>query len=351
MPWPTPQYSRNEVNRAGNILRGPNRSFEDNMWALFVLDNWRACHGHTINTFQATLRKYAAKVDPDALISQRLKRRESIYRKLQLQPQMNLARMHDIGGVRAVVKGTHEVRELQQLYTNNDNLKHIPKEPYDYIQNPKRSGYRSIHLVYKYRNTRAPKYKDMLVEIQIRNTLQHAWATAVEIMETFLQQALKSSQGDQEWLDFFALAGSAFALLEDCPPVPQYNHLSDVETFRRTRDEAERLDIKRQLEGFALATEVITSHDKGKSYYLITLDPGDMGVLTQSWGRRKHDEAIEAYNRIERQIAGGRKVHAVLVSADSVEALKNAYPSYFLNSGEFLLQLNQISDMVFDVTL
>ncbi len=45
----------------------------------------------------------------------------------------------------------------------------------------------------------------LLIELQLRTRLQHEWATAVETMGTFLQSSLKSSQGPEEWLDFFSL--------------------------------------------------------------------------------------------------------------------------------------------------
>jgi hypothetical protein len=63
-------------------------------------------------------------------------------------------------------------------------------------------------------------YNGLKVEIQIRTTLQHVWATAVETVGTFIQQALKSSQGEAEWLRFFALMATHMALREGRQPVP-----------------------------------------------------------------------------------------------------------------------------------
>ena len=39
-------------------------------------------------------------------------------------------------------------------------------------------------------------------------------------MGLFTKQALKSNQGDEDWLRFFALMGSAIAAIEQCNPVP-----------------------------------------------------------------------------------------------------------------------------------
>lgn len=45
-------------------------------------------------------------------------------------------------------------------------------------------------------------------------------------MGTFLGQALKSRQGSQDWLDFFALVSSAFSYIEKTPQIPRYSELS-----------------------------------------------------------------------------------------------------------------------------
>ena len=84
----------------------------------------------------------------------------------------------------------------------------------DYIANPKESGYRSLHLIYKY-NGQKEAYKGQFVELQIRSKIQHAWATAVEVIGAFTGQALKASQGDKEWINFFRLTSLAFTELEN----------------------------------------------------------------------------------------------------------------------------------------
>ncbi|UJB70634.1 hypothetical protein HRE53_06030 [Acaryochloris sp. 'Moss Beach'] len=52
-------------------------------------------------------------------------------------------------------------------------------------------------------------------------------------MGTFLNHALKSNEGPEEWLDFFALTGSAFAHYEDCNAVPGYEELQEQETYEK----------------------------------------------------------------------------------------------------------------------
>lgn len=111
------QYSKSQVNRAGGILVAPEAySLEDQKWAGLVLANWRACHGYPINTFQATLRQKLKVIDDAAIVAQRLKRAPSIIFKLQRFDGMKLARMQDIGGLRAVV-GLSQRSESLRLRT------------------------------------------------------------------------------------------------------------------------------------------------------------------------------------------------------------------------------------------
>lgn len=60
-----------------------------------------------------------------------------------------------------------------------------------------------------------------MFEVQIRTELQHALATAVEAIGAVLGQALKPSQGADEWLHFFKLSAAAFAYLEGSAEVPE----------------------------------------------------------------------------------------------------------------------------------
>lgn len=86
-----PEYSRSQINRAGEILRAYAQSTEavtieqlgEWEWAYGVLANWRACHNYPINTFQATLRSRLKTIDETATVAQRLKRFPSIVLKLR----------------------------------------------------------------------------------------------------------------------------------------------------------------------------------------------------------------------------------------------------------------------------
>lgn len=353
MDWPKPKYSKKQVDKAGNVLRDLRDSppkYEDYLAAITVLNNWRSIHGYPVNTFQATLRNKLKAINAqDALVAQRLKRTPSIISKLRRYSSMRLARMHDIGGLRAVVDTPGKVRELRKSYDKSigrNSFKHEFVNEYDYITHPKDSGYRSLHLVYRYHNDKVTDYNGLLLEVQIRTQLQHTWATAVETVGTFLDHALKSSEGPEEWLRFFSLAGSAFAHLEFAKPVPGYETLSQAETFDGVEKEAIRLDVRGQLNAFSVAANAISKDKQRGSYHLIVLNAEQKTVTIWSYGRDRLKEASSHYSKEEgRIVSGGEPIQVVLVAAGPIENLQRAYPNFFLDTREFVSKLDEMRDV------
>jgi ppGpp synthetase/RelA/SpoT-type nucleotidyltranferase len=172
MSFVVPLYSKGQVNRAGEILAADLPLLDDDdceEWfhASHVLANWRGCHAYPINTFQATLRAKLKQIDPNALVAQRLKRTPSIIAKLQRFKGMQLSRMQDIGGLRSVVSSMSELRALQKAY-ESARFAHEQLPTKDYISEPKEDGYRSVHLIYRYHNDKAPEYNGLSIELQMR---------------------------------------------------------------------------------------------------------------------------------------------------------------------------------------
>lgn len=348
LKYPVPLYSRKEVDRAGELLRGGIRTYRDAVWASEVLNNWRSCHGYPVNTFQATMRARLKSIDPSALVAQRLKRFPSILDKLNRFDKMKLSRMQDIGGLRAVVSELSQLDSLYQSYKNG-RLSHVLVGEKNYVDEPKPSGYRGIHLIYRYNLKEHDTYNGLMVELQMRTRLQHAWATAVETMGTFLDTALKSSQGPEEWLNFFSLASSAFAHIENKSRVPGFEHMSKEETFEAVLKEEVRLGVIDRLSAFTLAVDRITSDKRRGSYYLLVLDPEERKLSFTAYSRERLGEASEAYHRAEADAdAQDSTRQVVLVAADSVDALKRAYPNYFLDTQEFSDMLEHIRWNYFD---
>ena len=349
MAYPKPKHSKTSINRAGKTLLTYVTDF-DMQWgsregrAMAILSNFRSCHGYPINTFQATLRNKLATIDKSALVMQRLKRLPSIVKKLNRFTGMQLARMQDIGGLRAVTASLKKAYSLKDNY-HRSQFKHTLHLHRDYINNPKASGYRSIHLVYKYKNPSVPEYDGLFIELQIRTRMQHHWASAVETMGTYLEHSLKSSEGPKEWLDFFSLAGSAFAHLEKTTLVPGYEHLSSHQTYCKVVDSMGKLDVISKLTAFTIATRQVVTDTKQGAYHLVVLNLEEKKVHIYSYPKADLENANKRYIKFEREVQRGKALQVVLVSAGSIKDLKKAYPSYFLDTRKFIDQLNTIAEI------
>lgn len=340
MTWVDPEYPRTVVDQAGQLLASGSRmTVEEIEGALLILANWRAAHSFPLNTIQMNLRTKARAADPRALVAQRLKRMSSIVFKLERYPRMRASQMQDIGGCRAVVSTVGRVAIVRRAYQLSRSTHELVREK-DYIDSPQATGYRGVHLVYRYRSTTSPQYNGLQVELQIRTRAQHAWATAVETVGIFLNESLKSNMGAQGWLDFFREASAVFAEMERTPAIPGVL-ATGSELRASVRRQMQFLNAEEKLTAYGHALSVAKrASSKGHHYFLLALNPR-AGVLSVTGYPRRHlEEASEAYSMKEREFADIPGAEAVLVATSSMQALERAYPNYFLDTQVFLHRLN-----------
>jgi ppGpp synthetase/RelA/SpoT-type nucleotidyltranferase len=344
MAYSKPIYAREDVNAAGRMLAGQQGDFEV-QHALTIINNWRSSHAFPLNAFHVTLRKRAKKVDSRALTAQRIKRLPSIGLKLARFPEMRLSQMQDLGGCRAVVRTIKEAERLVVAYqtanVKNPTARHEFLHAKDYIKEPKADGYRSYHMIYRYRSRSAKHraYNGLKIEIQIRTRLQHAWATAVEIVSTFTGQALKSNIGDDSWKRFFKLMATHIALREKSEPVPDTP--TDQATLRsELRDLADRLHVNDVMAGCGAGLKTVEhglKKRKGEKLhsYLMLLDSKKRFTNVTGYPLEDLPQAQEDYLQLEKENNEKPWIQSVLVSVDSVAALRRAYPNFYLDSVVF----------------
>jgi hypothetical protein len=245
--------------------------------------------------------------------------------------------MQDIGGCRAIVSNVPNVKKVVQAY-HESRHKHKLNHVDDYIADPPVSGYRGVHLIYKYVSDKNKTYNDLKIEIQIRSQLQHAWATAVETVGTFINQALKSSRGEENWLRFFALMGSALADRERTKLVPG-TPSNRKELFSELKRAASGLDVSNRLRAYGSALQTLSTAREKAHYFLLHLDPEANQIEISGFKYNELNLASEKYLDMERKIRGRPGADAVLVSVDSLDSLRRAYPNYFLDTEVFLSAL------------
>src|SRR6185295_16707372 len=104
------------------------------------------------------------------------------------------------------------------------------------------------HLVYRYQSDTSA-LNGRFVEVQFRTHLQHVWATAVEMVDLFEQQRLKSGNGDPTWTRFFALMSSVIASVENSPLVPNTSD-QPAELANEIKQLAQALSVERRMEAY-----------------------------------------------------------------------------------------------------
>jgi len=333
--WAVPEFRPEEVNAAGKALGKMTFPVDtvEGLEALAIINNWRSAHAYPLNTFQITLRARARRVEASVIIAQREKRLDSIHRKLIAKPTMRMTQMQDIAGCRAVFSRLSSVYKLVDVY-KQQKFDHSFRNEKDYIAKPKPDGYRSYHLVYEYVGSYQNKlYSGLRVEIQVRTQNQHAWATAVEAVGIFTRQALKSNQGDSDWLRFFSLMGSALAAIERTPPVPgtpttKSALVSELKTL------ANKISARTMLRAYNTTLSTLGSAKDAK-YFIVELDPEEGRVTLRRFKAKESAEANRQYTELESRIHEDSRRQVVLVSVSDINALKRAYPNYFLDTALF----------------
>lgn len=321
-----------------------------------VMSSWRFCHEGPLNTAFDILKKVVTPVDRNAIFAKRLKRFVSIYKKLARFEGMTLRNMQDIGGCRAVVstekklwQSVRELRGRSEFRTERGTLR-----VKDYIKNPKEDGYRSYHLIGRFRDgAESPRN----IEIQIRTRTQHYWATALEIVDLFTDQALKSNRGDVKWRDFFREVSLQFSVMDSI-------HMFDaLEPSRKMRKFKERLALDERLraslkkissltkdlkviellEAYAGSIQVVNEQMAGKQkggYVLLSINIGNKTVTSVFFLEENGDKARDAYIDAEKEAARDKNIVVALVSSTALGGIKQAYPNFFADSTEYLIRLS-----------
>jgi hypothetical protein len=331
MKWVQPEYSKKAVNRAGKALAAADIDPFEVANALDVLNNWRASHALPLNAIKMNLLTSARRVCARPLVAQRLKRTPSTVAKLRRFSSMQLARMQDIGGCRAVVANAGQVIRLYHHFLRS-RTKHKLVLQRDYMTKPKESGYRGVHLVYRYQSSKYTDHVGLMIEIQLRSKLQHVWATGVETVGAFIRSPLKSSIGPEDWLRYFSILGSLFAIEEKGALVP-----GTPETKRDLVKEALDLDCRiralERLEHFgSLVKHLTTQRNTAHRLFLMHLKPTDGVTMITGYTSDAMNQATADYLATEKEADTSKGEDVVLVTADSVESLRRAYPNYFMDT-------------------
>ena len=118
--------------------------------------------------------------NPIESIKSRVKDYDSIIRKLDklhlsITDEAVEENLRDVAGVRVICSFIDDIYKIEKCFVSQEDVTLITRK--DYIQNPKPSGYRSLHLIVKTPIYTENGKKDMFVEVQMRTIAMDFWAS------------------------------------------------------------------------------------------------------------------------------------------------------------------------------
>jgi putative GTP pyrophosphokinase len=328
MAIPKPQYSSNRATRAGDRISKDKPLPED--WIVF--ENFRNSHTYILNTFRQTLTRYIAN-KRNTVFAQRLKRKNTIIDKLKSGRSKDYGKMHDLAGCRLIFKSIIDLEKYRKkLHAAKFKHKRINGDKYNYINNPKATGYRGIHDVYSYlvNSKSGQAYNGFLIEIQYRTNIQHAWATAVEISDFLNESRVKFESGADPLRErFFILASELFArhFEQRTGPQPEMS-------LQAIKDEL--LTLEESLKIIESLKKLHKERVELPASKNVVLHFGKEKLLAV--GFRSQALAIEFRNKLE---SSNPNDDIVYVRGNNSNHIKNAFRNYFRDSKEFVQYIEQ----------
>ena len=326
------------VDRAGALLRSEKPGGEVYRMAYENVALWRGCFALPLQRMNMIVRR--RRIQP-MIVAQRLKRMSSIIDKLKRYKDMQTSRIQDIGGLRVVFQN------LREMYAFSDEMKSLSLDNFslvrlkDYVKEPKESGYRGIHQIFKFNNPDYPESDGRLIELQIRTRLQHLWATSVESLDIILNSAFKTGRDGAPHARYMQLASALFALAEGQLPQAEFVEVPAAEIAAEIGQEGAQFD--EYLRDNVDKTLIAGAPGEEDSYTLLSLDMIDDKPHVSVWAGFKGGEtqAVRKYSDLEAGTDDSSLV--VLVCAGgTMRELEEAYPNYFLRLRTFKDELSRI---------
>ena len=81
---------------------------------------------------------------------------------------------------------------------------------------------------------------------------------------------------------------------------------------------------------------------KGVSYFLLELNVNLERTTIYGYTKKQEEEAMKYYTKVEKIHREEKGYDVVLVGADKIDGLKKAYPNYFIDTKEFLRNLERV---------
>lgn len=349
-----PPHSKRAVNRSGSNIADGTYNQSD----IELVDQWRASHAYVLNTFQIFFKRRIKEFNTQIEFAQRLKRRNTIIDKLLRRNTKgeklisDVTTMQDFAGCRLIFPDMESLNGFREFLHSSKKMKsvlHILKhanetEKFNYVDNPKWTGYRGIHEIFIHRprlhrkdKDNAKPWRNLLCEVQYRTRIQNAWATALEISDLIDNERTKFALIEDKVpprVEFFQLISELLARFHE----NSTNALPDltIEQIRAQINDLEgQLGILRRLS----AIKVTKNYTALKRHNVLNI------YLDKNKGIKLKvlvfKNAIDAIKKSQELESSKESLNAVYVASNQPNELRRAYKNYFNDPVDFVELVNE----------
>ena len=327
-------FSRSQIKSIGDKMRHhiPLSRDEERMFAQYRIAHKRILYDFF--TMHSNLISNSDWKEKKIVLAARLKKRVTIEAKLSSRlTQMNLARMHDIVGCRLIFNKIEDLLQYRDMFTNGDWAEKYIRLPcsdkYDYISHPRETGYRGIHDIFEEMGEDGIPAR---IEVQYRTSIQHSWATALEVWDRRGGKGAKFGLEDGNVQLFFRDVSEMFWRYLDSPDHSSRLPLSDYELYKEVCQLDKRYNIINFFSSIKRQDDrvVVLESDERKNEALLraALDVGP-GI---SFGKIDSSlDTVDIGDKLIKQLfedEGVQGANSVLVSV-SGRSFAKAYNNYF----------------------
>lgn len=315
------KMSNREIDRIGDQLR----LNQDDNAALVKLADFRSFHEKHMIDITSFCQIVTEKIEPTAIVVSRLKKFSTIIDKLGRLNSTNLHQMQDIAGCRIILESESAIYEARNLLLSIvHGYEKIDEK--DYIQKPKKSGYKGIHLIFKSNTTRR------VVEVQIRNREQHTWATLVETSDLIVGTKLKERNEPVEAAKVFAILSRDLNSLSE-------KELLSVLKFERNNKFIERLMkvFHNNIENIERVWSNSKPNPRKKSFILVLDDSNSLEIFSYVSSKKAQQIYLDRINKKRNENSA-----IVYTSKGDLNSILIGYSNYTLVGNDLIIKIIEI---------
>jgi len=321
--------SKNQIRKLGKAIK---KEHIPSVANLEKLQEYRTSFKDTVSDVFTNLTFKSKKVYTESISSFRLKRIDTIIRKLHRYNGMELDRMWDIAGCRFIMKNERQIKKLAKQIEKEYFI--LESQTRNYYSQDSGTGYKALHLY-----IRKEKNDFFTIEIQIKTLANHNWATLVEITDLLYDDDAKETHNIKKTIfgEFHLLLSKNTSKLSGSDKIKMLNIAIKNDLYSKLSS----IFIKNYIEVRVRWESEI--RDKKKSYFIIETKKDDFPTIISY--AKYEDAENEYFNRYSQK--NNSNILLTHLANVNYNQISTAYSNYILTMHSFFYDfINTLQEMI-----